>query len=161
MYRARPKSALVGCLTVLMLASCATSPEPTTHDAWLARQMEIWNSIRECNPELAMCHRRRERLNLSAGCFPPEYPFEARRRGEEGRTQVRIDVQASGQVSSVTLVRGSGHRSIDEAATKGYSACKFPKNLKAQTESGSRFFIEYVWQLENAQGGAYIHRVPG
>lgn len=154
------RNLLAAGVAASLLSACATLPEPQTHDEWLARQMEVWNSIRECNPELAMCHRKRDRLNMSGGCFPPEYPFEAKEKRQEGRTRIRIDVEAGGKVSSVTLVTGSGHELLDRAATKGFSNCSFPSHLRPQTASGSHYSIEYVWALKESSGDAYIRRIP-
>ena len=47
---------------------------------------------------------------------PPVYPPLAQRRGEEGLVTLRVAVSADGQASSVTVLRGSGHESLDEAA---------------------------------------------
>ena len=47
---------------------------------------------------------------------PPVYPPLAQRRGEEGLVLLRVAVSADGQASSVTVLRGSGHESLDEAA---------------------------------------------
>ncbi len=148
-------------LSACVLTACATMPEVTTQEAWLARQLDTWNAIRDCNPELAMCHQRRQRWTPVGGCFPPEYPREARKSRQEGRTTVRIDVEPDGRVSAVVLLQGSGHASLDHAATQGFSACRFPPDLTARTASGSRFVLEYQWELRASPTGAYIRRLPG
>jgi periplasmic protein TonB len=44
------------------------------------------------------------------------YPEEARRRGEEGRVEVRFTIDRSGRVVEAAIVAGSGSALLDEAA---------------------------------------------
>jgi protein TonB len=46
-----------------------------------------------------------------------QYPVLAQRRGEEGIALVHFVVDRAGNVSSVTLIRGSGHPDLDREAT--------------------------------------------
>ena len=45
-----------------------------------------------------------------------QYPVAAQRRGDEGVALVRFVVDRAGNVSSVTLVRSSGHADLDSEA---------------------------------------------
>jgi periplasmic protein TonB len=47
---------------------------------------------------------------------PPTYPEIARRRGEQGRVVVRVEVSADGRPMSVSVEQGSGYAPLDEAA---------------------------------------------
>lgn len=44
-----------------------------------------------------------------------DYPASAQANGEEGTAQAQLTVDESGRVSGCTIVRSSGHRSLDEA----------------------------------------------
>ena len=44
-----------------------------------------------------------------------DYPFEAERNGEQGTVQVKLNVDAAGRVNGCTVVRSSGHASLDNA----------------------------------------------
>lgn len=66
------------------------------------------------------------------------YPDAARNRGEEGVVVVRFTVDRSGQVVSVSLVRGSGHDALDDAAQamlRGASVPPFPASMPQQQQT--------------------------
>ena len=44
-----------------------------------------------------------------------DYPLDAQRNGEEGTVQARLSLDASGRVSACTIIRTSGHPSLDNA----------------------------------------------
>lgn len=46
----------------------------------------------------------------------PPYPDQARRLGEQGTVQLRIDVATDGSVSDASVVKSSGSPTLDEAA---------------------------------------------
>lgn len=46
----------------------------------------------------------------------PVYPAAARRRGEEGRVVLRVELDERGQIGTVTVTTASGSRWLDEAA---------------------------------------------
>lgn len=48
----------------------------------------------------------------------PAYPELARRRGQEGRVEVRCRVNASGIVAETGIAKSSGYKLLDEAALK-------------------------------------------
>ncbi|HET7574981.1 MAG TPA: energy transducer TonB [Sphingomicrobium sp.] len=47
-----------------------------------------------------------------------DYPAAAWTRGEQGSVQAKLDVDERGQVSRCTIVRSSGHESLDEATCR-------------------------------------------
>jgi protein TonB len=46
----------------------------------------------------------------------PDYPAEARRRGQQGRVLLRVEVSAAGTPLAVTVASSSGHPALDDAA---------------------------------------------
>lgn len=55
----------------------------------------------------------------------PPYPYESRRRGEEGRVILNVLVAADGTASSVEVDKGSGYRRLDMTARKTVSRWRF------------------------------------
>ena len=55
----------------------------------------------------------------------PRYPYRARRKGQEGRAILRVEVTASGDASAVRILRSSGHRLLDDAAVDAVRAWRF------------------------------------
>ncbi len=47
---------------------------------------------------------------------PPVYPAAARRRGQEGVVELRVNLSATGAVTRVTVARSSGASALDQAA---------------------------------------------
>ncbi len=56
---------------------------------------------------------------------PPAYPALALRRREEGRVILRVTVSATGSVLAVSVLRSSGHDSLDAAATDAVRQWRF------------------------------------
>ncbi len=55
----------------------------------------------------------------------PAYPDIARRRGEQGRVLLRVQVSAQGTVLSAGVAASSGFIRLDEAATQAVRSCRF------------------------------------
>lgn len=69
---------------------------------------------------------------------PPRYPYLARRRGQEGRVVLLVQVSAAGDAVAVRLRESSGHRLLDEAAVEAVKTWRFiPANRAGQAVSGS------------------------
>jgi len=60
----------------------------------------------------------------------PSYPRDALRRGETGEALLRIQVGADGNVGDIDLVRSSGSRSLDRAATDAVRRWRFQPALR-------------------------------
>jgi len=56
---------------------------------------------------------------------PPVYPETARRRGQQGRVVVRVEVSAEGRPVSVSVAQGSGFASLDDAAVSAVQKWSF------------------------------------
>ena len=64
---------------------------------------------------------------------PPLYPEQARKKGWEGTVLLRANISAQGAVESITLVQGSGHGLLDQAATTAVRQWRFfPKRVAGQ-----------------------------
>lgn len=58
-------------------------------------------------------------------CPEADYPLSARRRGQEGRVVVRMDVGPNGAVESAAVITSSGVTALDEAAMAASRNCRF------------------------------------
>jgi len=55
----------------------------------------------------------------------PRYPRDARRRGEEGKVMLLVDVLPNGRVGEISVESSSGHRLLDAAAVKAVRRWRF------------------------------------
>ncbi len=55
----------------------------------------------------------------------PPYPATLKAQGLEGNVQVRVTIDTKGNVTKVTILRGSGQKAFDEAARKAAEVEKF------------------------------------
>lgn len=68
---------------------------------------------------------------------PPRYPRRALRRGESGEALLRVHVGADGVPQAIDLVRSSGSRSLDRAATDAVRRWRFsPARRDGQPVAG-------------------------
>jgi protein TonB len=65
-----------------------------------------------------------------AGNAPPEYPFLARKKGQEGLVLVLAKITDEGWVENVSLAKSSGHSSLDEAALAAVRQWRFQPALQ-------------------------------
>jgi len=72
---------------------------------------------------------------------PPRYPPRARRAGLEGSVDCVLTVEADGRVSSVRVLRSSGHPLLDDAARRALGRWVFRPGLRAGVPD--RFEVEH------------------
>jgi protein TonB len=58
---------------------------------------------------------RSSKADLRTVFSADDYPADAQRNGEQGTVQATLAIDARGQVSGCTIVRSSGHASLDNA----------------------------------------------
>jgi protein TonB len=56
---------------------------------------------------------------------PPVYPEVARRRGQQGRVLLQVNVAANGTPLGVTVAQSSGFASLDDAALRAVEQWRF------------------------------------
>lgn len=78
------------------------------------------------------------------GNSPPEYPYQAQRKGWQGRVDVRITV-APNQPSRVVLESSSGHSILDEAALI------WARNARVSVPKETNYLVPIVFRLANTQ----------
>ncbi|MDE2453567.1 MAG: energy transducer TonB, partial [Burkholderiales bacterium] len=88
-------------------------------------------------------------------CAPSadDYPRAALRAEATGTTKVRFEVDATGRLASVVVVKSAGpsreHKMLDRMALEKLSECKFKPGMDENGKPvGGSFEVEYVWKLE-------------
>ncbi len=61
----------------------------------------------------------------AAGNPPPDYPAEARRKGQEGTVVLRVIIEPDGRVAGATVARSSGFELLDRAALDAARVWRF------------------------------------
>lgn len=81
----------------------------------------------------------------------PDYPPDARRKGDEGTVHVRVRVLASGEVGEARIQRSSGFRTLDEAAVAATMRSRFrPAQNAAGAAVDSWVVVPYRFVLQDA-----------
>ncbi len=63
----------------------------------------------------------------------PDYPREARQRGEEGDVGLEISIDARGRVETVSVVSSSGYADLDAAAVRAAQKARFNPAMAGRT----------------------------
>jgi protein TonB len=82
---------------------------------------------------------------------PPRYPEAARRAKQEGLVLLRVAVDASGKVSSVSLLNSSGFPLLDAAAQQGVSDWRFKPAQVAGIGIASNVNVPVQFRLRDAR----------
>jgi len=80
---------------------------------------------------------------IEKGCVAPEYPRAALQNEEQGIVTMNFSVEPKGSVTESKVIKTSGVRSLDRAATSSIEKCKF-KVRSAQED----VIIKYEFKLE-------------
>jgi protein TonB len=87
-------------------------------------------------------------LDPNQTCAPPEYPEEAEDMEQTGVSVVQFLIDPSGAVISSRIASSSGHESLDDAAVRALSICKFKPAIGSDGKPQEAWTsIRYVWQL--------------
>ena len=78
----------------------------------------------------------------------PAYPAAARRRGEEGRVVLRVQVSTQGTAEQVEIRTSSGSARLDEAAAATVSHWKFIPARRGDAPVQSWVLVPIIFKLE-------------
>lgn len=76
-----------------------------------------------------------------------EYPKASLMNEEQGAVTLSFLVSADGSVLDSKIDKTSGYKSLDKAAVKGLSACKFKPGTKDGAPAQTWAKVDYVWKL--------------
>lgn len=81
----------------------------------------------------------------------PDYPSAARRRGEQGTTQLEVCVSTGGRVTSVKVARSSGSKNLDDTAAQWIRGERFqPARVNGVAREVCGHSVFYEWSLRDA-----------
>lgn len=80
---------------------------------------------------------------------PPRYPYLARRRGQEGRVVLRVQVTAGGDPAEVQVRWSSGYRLLDDAAIRAVKAWRFSPASRGGISVASSVDVPVSFKLIN------------
>lgn len=79
----------------------------------------------------------------------PDYPDVARERNQQGSVQMRLEINANGEVTSVTVTQSSGHAALDEAAQRAAKRWKYQPARHGETPVACSITRTLKWTLED------------
>jgi protein TonB len=77
------------------------------------------------------------------------YPYEARRRGEEGSVLLRFTADRDGRVSDVSLVRSAGSPTLDNAAQAAVRDATLPPFSAEMSQQKITVTVQIRYALRN------------
>jgi protein TonB len=77
-----------------------------------------------------------------------DYPRAALQNDEEGTVSMSFLVSSGGEVKDAKINRSSGYKTLDKAAVKRLTACKFTPGTKDGAPADTWTRVDYAWQLE-------------
>lgn len=80
-------------------------------------------------------------------CAKAEYPKAALMNEESGLVVLSILVSPDGSVADSKIEKSSGSKTLDKAAQKIYSACKYSPGTKDGNKEQAWAKIEHMWSL--------------
>lgn len=84
---------------------------------------------------------------VEAGNAPPRYPAAARRRGQEGRVVLLVEVGADGGAGGVAVDRSSGFSLLDAAAVAAVRRWRFTPALSDGVPVAGRIAVPVIFAL--------------
>lgn len=79
----------------------------------------------------------------------PRYPYSARRRRQEGRVTLRVQVSATGRTTAVVVRNSSGHGLLDDAAVEVVRRWRFVPARKSGIAVAGVVDVPIVFRLTN------------
>ena len=79
----------------------------------------------------------------------PAYPVLCRKRGEEGRVVIEIEISAKGKVLKAEVANSSSYAKLDRAAQKAVERGSFIPAMEFGRPVESQRTVAYVFRLEN------------
>lgn len=71
----------------------------------------------------------------------PEYPVEARRNHFAGEGRFRVHIAPNGKVTSVTVLKSTGHQLLDTASIQYFAKCHAKPGLRRELDVTMAFTV--------------------
>lgn len=76
----------------------------------------------------------------------PDYPTIARIQGATGTAIVQVDLSASGDLSTASILKSSGNRFLDDAALRAVRDSRFAPEVTDCATVGGSYLVEVNWE---------------
>lgn len=80
---------------------------------------------------------------------PPDYPWQARQRGQQGVVWLSVEVSAAGECAQASVLRSSGVSALDQAALAAVRRWRFVPARQGQTPVESKVEIPIRFKLSD------------
>ena len=87
-------------------------------------------------------------LDSSTPCVPPEYPRASLANEEKGIVALVITVGVDGKAVEAKVVKSSGFRKLDAAASSSFLKCKFKPGTKDGKPDQQSVSIKFEFKLD-------------
>jgi len=85
------------------------------------------------------------------GVSKPRYPSLSRRRNEEGRVVLAVEIRADRTHGSIEIVQSSGHSRLDQAAVQALKRAKFIPAKRGGERVTSTKQVAFTFRLVDAE----------
>lgn len=90
-------------------------------------------------------------------CGNPQYPLSSIKRQEQGRSFIRLIVDAKGTVTSSAIIRSSGSMLLDQETLDAFATCRFfPAQNQAGAPVSSIYAKSFEWRLQDAPADPWV-----
>ena len=86
------------------------------------------------------------------GVSKPRYPGLSRRRSEEGRVVLAVEIRADGSRGDIRIVQSSGHSRLDQAGVQALKRAKFIPATRGGKPVASTKQVAFTFRLVDAGG---------
>lgn len=84
----------------------------------------------------------------ASGNEPPEYPWTARARGQQGRVVLSVWVSAEGEAQRLAVLKSSGYSALDRAAANAVQHWRFRPARRAGVDTQSLVYVPVMFRLD-------------
>jgi protein TonB len=82
----------------------------------------------------------------------PEFPALSRRRSEEGRVVLAVEIRADGSHGDIRIVQSSGHSRLDQSGVQALKKARFIPATRGGKPVASTKQIAFTFRLVDADG---------
>lgn len=129
--------------TVQMVADLSGAPVPAP-ETW-----ELANDQQNSGQKIAQAKSSKKANLIPVKSRPPNYPWQARRKGIEGFVKLEFSIDAEGKVIDVEVVDAMPEGMFEEAASKAISRWTFEE----LEDSGARYRQVIDFELQDIERG--------
>jgi TonB family protein len=105
-----------------------------------------------CSSASARPYSKAEREAMFIRATKPDYPYEALRRREEGTGLFRLYVNERGRVTTVTILKSTGHQVLDSEGIRVLRAWRARPGERREVDVPLNFVLNGNQSIDNDKG---------